>query len=680
MNLRRFRILLRKEICYIERDWRTILVLFGFPIVVMPLAVLLGGFLGQIGASAQAEPGSSGHASARVATSRIPAGSPLFADLRKQRRLRLIESKWPIADLENGNCELVIDAPTNAAAILKERGSLRVRVLYDQDANIPWGAVQTALNDYANDELRARLGNFSLSAEYLQPVRISYSQITTEARVRARLERQSKSVIPLVGLIMIILVCAGCLSNYTFFLLEREEGTLETLVSNPVRPWEILAAKWSAMLVFTILQMAVYAIIMASLGELYGLLRVSRYLPTPVTFEQTLYLVACLFQSTMFFYALLAVACSIAQSAREANSMTGMLSFLLIGLTAIPLAPGGSSNIFAILPASNLSFAIRQTLSGFPSPRLWEAALLSNLVYTGVLLWLAGRLVGREESILGGMSALRLTLVRARLKPRPSPSVQEALLFAALMLAIFVFGAIPLQLRHLESGLVATQLGVFLILPAALAAYLKIDLRETFRLRLPSPGAALSAAMIAAGWLLLAPGLILLQNKLLPVPAGYLAQAEEFLRALSGRHSVAALLFGGALLPAICEEFAFRGFILSGFASRWPLRGAATATALLFATAHLDPYRFGATFVLGFLSSVLAVRSRSILPSILLHALNNGTVIALAAYWGRQAPPAAGERPVGLPAGILAAMACAGILVLARALRSLPNPALPKNS
>jgi hypothetical protein len=53
------------------------------------------------------------------------------------------------------------------------------------------------------------------------------------------------------------------------------------------------------------------------------------------------------------------------------------------------------------------------------------------------------------------------------------------------MLLLFFWVAAPLQLVHVGVGLLVAELGVCLWLPLGLAAYLKLDVRETFRLRSP---------------------------------------------------------------------------------------------------------------------------------------------------------------------------------------------------
>ncbi len=96
---------------------------------------------------------------------------------------------------------------------------------------------------------------------------------------------------------------------------------------------------------------------------------------------------------------------------------------------------------------------------------------------------------------------------------------------------------------------------------------------------------------------------------------------------------VAVLLL--ALVPAICEEFAFRGFILTGMEYGHQRRTAILLSALLFGFLHvllsLFQQLFNAT-LLGIILGMLAVRSGSILPGIVFHFLNNGLAVVQGAW------------------------------------------------
>lgn len=93
---------------------------------------------------------------------------------------------------------------------------------------------------------------------------------------------------------------------------------------------------------------------------------------------------------------------------------------------------------------------------------------------------------------------------------------------------------------------------------------------------------------------------------------------------------VLLVLFVVALLPAIFEELLFRGILLKGLRS-FPVWAAALMCGGLFSIFHMNPAQTLYQFCCGVAFAYVAVRSGSILPTVLMHLINNGTVIVLEA-------------------------------------------------
>lgn len=83
-----------------------------------------------------------------------------------------------------------------------------------------------------------------------------------------------------------------------------------------------------------------------------------------------------------------------------------------------------------------------------------------------------------------------------------------------------------------------------------------------------------------------------------------------------------------AVTPALCEEFFFRGLVLSGL-RKFGMVPAILVCALLFGLAHSSIYRLMPTMFIGGLLTWLVWRSGSIWCSIVGHALNNGIAATL---------------------------------------------------
>jgi hypothetical protein len=99
---------------------------------------------------------------------------------------------------------------------------------------------------------------------------------------------------------------------------------------------------------------------------------------------------------------------------------------------------------------------------------------------------------------------------------------------------------------------------------------------------------------------------------------------------LSGGKVVAALIVI-AVLPAIMEEALFRGVILRGAEAGAGSIGAIFIVGFLFSLFHGSAEQTIYQFICGCVFALLAVRSNSILPTILAHFLNNAVIIIFSA-------------------------------------------------
>lgn len=88
------------------------------------------------------------------------------------------------------------------------------------------------------------------------------------------------------------------------------------------------------------------------------------------------------------------------------------------------------------------------------------------------------------------------------------------------------------------------------------------------------------------------------------------------------------VLLAVAVLPALMEELLFRGVLLSGMRS-WRALEATLVCGALFALYHQNPAQTLYQFCCGTVFAWVALRSGSILPTVLSHFLNNATILIL---------------------------------------------------
>jgi sodium transport system permease protein len=87
-----------------------------------------------------------------------------------------------------------------------------------------------------------------------------------------------------------------------------------------------------------------------------------------------------------------------------------------------------------------------------------------------------------------------------------------------------------------------------------------------------------------------------------------------------------------AVTPAICEELAFRGFILSGLRHMGHKWLAILVTSVLFGAAHSVIQQSLTACVMGVILGYIAIQTGSLLPAILFHCVHNSLAMLLSRF------------------------------------------------
>ncbi len=112
---------------------------------------------------------------------------------------------------------------------------------------------------------------------------------------------------------------------------------------------------------------------------------------------------------------------------------------------------------------------------------------------------------------------------------------------------------------------------------------------------------------------------------------GYKPQeASSYFPTLTGGYVVLALLVM-AVMPAVFEEFLFRGVILNTCEEELGSIRTVFIVGFCFSLFHASPEQTVYQFLAGCAFAFLALRSGSILPSVLMHFINNALIVILAA-------------------------------------------------
>lgn len=167
-------------------------------------------------------------------------------------------------------------------------------------------------------------------------------------------------------------------------------------------------------------------------------------------------------------------------------------------------------------------------------------------------------------------------------------------------------------------------LGEFIIIVPALI-YVKsrpFNFLSVFRLKPVNRSVLLSSTLFSLGFLVIIDELDRLINKFIQMPPEW----EELLNFMLKANNFSEwiiLILAAVILAGVVEEMLFRGLLQKALEYRFDIIRAIFFSALAFAFFHPAPWIMQ-VLLLGLILGFLSWRSDSILPGIILHALNNG--------------------------------------------------------
>jgi sodium transport system permease protein len=543
--------------------------------------------------------------------------------------------------LERREVDVLLIVPGDFAARLAKGQRLDLGIRSrpgDDNSRLATKGVQGVLERWNGRLAQVRLLRHGLPANYGEAFTVRDPDVDRDA-LKQTAERLIEALVRVFPFLLVMWSLTGALYPAVDLCAgEKERGTMETLLISPASREEIVYGKFLTIWVFSGSTALLNLLSM-------GLTTVAFSGQLPVTLVRPAAVAWCVLlvlPLSAFFSAVCLAVGAYARSTKEGQYYLMPLFLITMPLIFLTLAPGVELNAFyAMVPVTGVALLLQRLLMASTLdkvPWLYFGPVLAPTVLYG---WLALRWAvsqfQREEVLFREAERLdvRLWLRRLFREKEPLPSAGQALFCFGVIVGLHWLSAGPGTRLHLQVH-AAIDLVAFVVAPPLLMALLLTTRpRYGLGLRLPPAQALISAA-----------GLVLLLVLPLADLSSYLlASFPDLKKLLTETTPLAALMEavqrgqgepGSAwqlplvlvLLAPVCEELAFRGFILTGLRQRFHPGTAILLSSLLFAVSHLNVFQFLPTFILGVLLGLVATRSRSVLPGILVHVLYNGLFVA----------------------------------------------------
>lgn len=641
----------RREVRDQVRDRRTLFMVFVLPLLLYPI---LGIGVLQLATAFEAKP----RVVVVVGAEHLPPAPPLLSAARDgfdpglfarpedaarlKVRVESADSAWlkPGAireGIRGGLADAVVTVPADIRDRVAAAGSASLPIQYDstdEPSQITYLRVREVVERWRDAIVQARLARDGKPADYTEPVVTVGTDVAPEGEaggsIWGRLFPFLLVIMALTGAFYpAIDLCAG----------EKERGTMETLLLSPASRTEVVLGKFLTVVLASVTTALLNLVSMGLTG-----LQIASQLasvapgrsgarmvavmapPQPASY---FWMMLLLIPLAAFFGALCVALATLARSMKEGQYYMTPLYMISLPLILVTLAPEVKlDRFFALVPITGPSLLLKTLILGeYNTARVYFApVMVQTLIYAAIALRWAVDLFQREDVIFRESEVFDLRIwARQLIRDRePTPTAGGAIFCFALMISLAWF--VAQATAGAVSPLMGMLLGHLLFIfgpPVAFALLLTSDPARTLRLRAPR-----------VADLVLAAGLALALNpavRELGVWTGHLFPAAESIQRQLGELAkqipnlgVGVLVL--ALVPAFTEEFAFRGYILSGLARSYRPWTAIILSSLLFAFLHvllsLFQQFFGAA-LLGVVLGAIAWRTGSLWPGVVFHFVNN---------------------------------------------------------
>jgi len=254
------------------------------------------------------------------------------------------------------------------------------------------------LDQYRAKLRRERLAKLGISEEVIQPVMLDMVDVATMQ------EKIGKYVGGFIPYIFIIFCFTGAMyPAIDLFTGEKERGTIETILTTPVKRLHILTGKMSV-----VVATGIISALLAIVG-LFGGLNFADALPAQITKitgdilqpQFILLLLSMLIPLTIFFAGILIPISIYAKSFKEAQSIITPINILVILPGIVGLLPGVELTLqTALIPVVNIALATKDIVAGTIDYGLLAVVYGSLILFATLAVIFSVRYFGKETNIL----------------------------------------------------------------------------------------------------------------------------------------------------------------------------------------------------------------------------------------------------------------------------------------
>ena len=418
---------------------------------------------------------------------------------------------------------------------------------------------------------------------------------------------------------------------------EKERGTLETLLCGPAKRVEIVMGKLLTVMVFS------FATSLANLVAIAftGVFMVARVMPVGSELHaklgvfpgwSILWSLVVLVPLVAMFSALALAAATFARSSKEGQYYMMPLLMLALPLSMISVMPNVELDLgTSLIPVSGSALLLRNLVqSQFDVAIRYALPVMASSAFCCYLAVRWATFQFNSEAVLFRESEkwdVRLWM-RQLIKNKPLLPTGGMAVFVAISILMLRYAANVTATAPQSWQEFVTDNSIALILTVGVPAILVASVFTrnplgSLKLKKTSGWVIVLAVILpfllhpVIGWM----GVCI--EKIYPISPSIKA-ATAPLQQMMVEAPAWAMLLAIAVVPGIFEELAFRGIILTGLQKNTKSSSAIFVSAAFFGITHGILQQSINAFAIGLLLGYIAVRTGSLLPTIVMHVLHNG--------------------------------------------------------
>ena len=636
LNFKKIITIFRHELSYMLRDRTTLLMMILLPIIVYPMMSVISAYM--VMKSAVTVRKQSTNVS-------ISSKNPEIAAALKEHfsaaKINLSVNNYILntdevkAGIYSGTISVYIEVASDFEKKIAAGETSAIMLKYDGTNDKSMSAISevtSALKKYKLKIVEKNIEKNKINESLIFPFDLDEANLATPSQIG---DSFLAKILP-----MLIIMFATLGTFYPAIdvtAMEKERGTLETLLLAPVTGFDIMAGKFLAVFSLTMISVLINLFSIA-LTATHGFLLIKKIVEykmmSAISISISAYSMiaififmipmACIMSSIMMQVAIFA------RNFKEAqNYMTPILFFFMIPPMVAAL-PGYDLNFnTALVPVVNLTLLFKAMLKGNYQFHYLVITFAVNFFFSLVALYFAAKTFSSEAVLFRPSEDLE-TLYFWRFKELKvnQETAIFFVFFVVQMISLYFLGSFFQTYFNLKSGLLLTEVLLILLPSFILIKLVYGNFLEHIKFKIVPAAEFGYAALVGLSGFGFTFVLTILLGLIIPPPDDFLKGMQDFV-IVTNAYDFFVISVLAAVLPGVCEEVMFRGAMLRPLYKKYGRVTSAVYCGLLFGVFHLSLYRFLPTAFIGFYLSLITIHTGSIIPSMFCHFLNNFMIVAL---------------------------------------------------